>query len=168
MSEITCSVIQDLLPNYAEGLISPETAAVIRDHLETCPDCRRLYEDYQKPVDLPQPDEIKADKKIIRKIWLQSLWYLFWPCLYAVSLKAGWEKQILIAFGIFASVIFAALFEYPAYDIYFDDDKKKEYYVKEGKQLKQGNGNWLVRNLVWLLPIIVPMLVELASRLFAV
>lgn len=63
MSEITCSVIQDLLPNYAEGLISPETAAIIRDHLENCPECRRLYEDCQKPVDLPRPEEIKADKK---------------------------------------------------------------------------------------------------------
>ena len=56
MSEITCSVIQDLLPNYAEGLISPETAAIIRDHLENCPECRSLYEDCQKPVDLPRPE----------------------------------------------------------------------------------------------------------------
>ncbi len=91
-NETSCSIIRDLLPNYAEGLTSPETSAVVKAHLETCHTCRSLYEDYQKPVDIPQSEEIKTDKKLIRKIWYQSMWYLFWPCLYAVFLKAGWEK----------------------------------------------------------------------------
>lgn len=164
-NETSCSIIRDLLPNYAEGLTSPETSAVVKAHLETCHTCRSLYEDYQKPVDIPQSEEIKTDKKLIRKIWYQSMWYLFWPCLYAVFLKAGWEKQALTVFGTFAAVVFTALFTFPAYDIYFDDEKKKEYYSREEKQLKRGNENWFVRNLIWLLPILIPILVEGISQL---
>ena len=62
-------------------------------------------------------------------------------------------------------VVFTALFTFPAYDIYFDDEKKKEYYSREEKQLKRGNGNWFVRNLIWLLPILIPILVEGISQL---
>ena len=46
-NETSCSIIRDLLPNYAEGLTSPETSEVVKAHLETCHTCRSLYEDYQ-------------------------------------------------------------------------------------------------------------------------
>ena len=68
-------------------------------------------------------------------------------------------------FRNFAAVVFTALFTFPAYDIYFDDEKKKEYYSREEKHLKRGNGNWFVRNLIWLLPILIPILVEGISQL---
>ena len=45
------------------------------------------------------------------------------------------------------------------------DEKKKEYYSREEKHLKRGNGNWFVRNLIWLLPILIPILVEGISQL---
>lgn len=44
MKEVICNIVQDLLPNYSEELTSPETSAVIEEHLETCNECRRLYE----------------------------------------------------------------------------------------------------------------------------
>lgn len=34
-----CSVVQDLLPLYVEDMVSADTAAFIRAHIETCPDC---------------------------------------------------------------------------------------------------------------------------------
>ena len=33
-NETSCSIIRDLLPNYAEGLTSPETSEVVKAHLE--------------------------------------------------------------------------------------------------------------------------------------
>lgn len=66
-NETSCSIIRDLLPNYAEGLTSPETSEVVKAHLETCHTCRSLYEDYQKPVDIPQPEEIKTAKSLSGK-----------------------------------------------------------------------------------------------------
>ena len=63
MKEVICNIVQDLLPNYSEELTSPETSAVIEEHLETCNECRRLYEDYRKTVEVAKPEEVKANKK---------------------------------------------------------------------------------------------------------
>ena len=167
MKEVICSVIQDLLPNYSEELTSPETSAVIEEHLETCDTCRQLYEDYRKTVEVAKPEEIKADKRVLRRIWFQSLWYMLWPCFYAVALKGGWENRALIFLATLSGLILAALFRYPAYDMYFDDEKKRDYYKKEAGYLARGEGNWLVRNLTWLLPVIVPLLVGVIPKLIS-
>lgn len=167
MKEVICSIVQDLLPNYSEGLTSKETAAVVEEHLETCEKCRRLYEDYRKPVDVVRPEEVKSNKRILKKIWFQSLWYMFWPCFYAVALKGGWETGALIFMAAFCGILMTALFKYPAYDMYFDDVKKKEYYEKEAGYINRGEGNWLLRNLIWLLPMIVPLLVGAIPRFIA-
>lgn len=37
--ELPCAVVQDLLPNYLEGLTSEETNRAIEAHLAACPDC---------------------------------------------------------------------------------------------------------------------------------
>ena len=42
--EISCAVIADLLPLYAEGLAGEETARAVEAHLAACPDCRAKYE----------------------------------------------------------------------------------------------------------------------------
>ena len=40
MADISCKVIEDLLPLYVDGVVSVETAELIREHLKTCSDCR--------------------------------------------------------------------------------------------------------------------------------
>ena len=45
---IKCSLIRALLPLYDEQAVSPETAQIIRAHLEDCPECR----DYDKQIKL--------------------------------------------------------------------------------------------------------------------
>ncbi len=35
-----CSIVRDLLPLYAENMVSQATAAFVREHLDNCPDCR--------------------------------------------------------------------------------------------------------------------------------
>lgn len=37
-----CNIVKDLMPLYAEGLCSEETAEEIREHLEACPECKKL------------------------------------------------------------------------------------------------------------------------------
>ena len=67
--EMTCSIVQDLLPNYIEKLTSNETNIVIEKHLETCENCKEAYE--QMTVDVGNikkvPDiELKFLKKVKR------------------------------------------------------------------------------------------------------
>jgi predicted anti-sigma-YlaC factor YlaD len=39
---VTCSIVQDLLPNYIEKLTMNETNIFIEKHLETCVSCKEV------------------------------------------------------------------------------------------------------------------------------
>ena len=40
-----CSLIRDLLPLYAEHMISEESVKIIEEHLEQCPSCKKVWEE---------------------------------------------------------------------------------------------------------------------------
>jgi len=42
--EIKCNVIQDLLPLYVDNACSKESAVMVTEHLESCPECKELYD----------------------------------------------------------------------------------------------------------------------------
>ncbi len=64
-----CEVIRDLLPLYDEELCSPESAALVEEHIKTCAACRSLLEDLPQ-TEPPEaiPSEIKPFVKIKRKL----------------------------------------------------------------------------------------------------
>lgn len=69
-----CCVIRDLLPLFAEDLVSDETAQVIRLHLQECPDCRHEYEQMRhdeavrtKTAETPSDSAIKPFRKMMKK-----------------------------------------------------------------------------------------------------
>lgn len=39
-----CEIVQDLLPLYVDGACSESSAAMVKDHLANCPQCKDLYE----------------------------------------------------------------------------------------------------------------------------
>ena len=42
--EIKCNVIKDLLPLYVDNACSKESAVMVTEHLESCPECKELYD----------------------------------------------------------------------------------------------------------------------------
>ncbi len=44
-----CSIIRDLLPLYAENMVSSDTAAFVEEHLKNCEACRQEYERTKEP-----------------------------------------------------------------------------------------------------------------------
>ncbi len=71
-----CAVIRDLLPLYAEDLASEESKALVDEHLESCPNCRRALEELKAPpASVPEPDgaeALRAVKKTIRRRRLRT------------------------------------------------------------------------------------------------
>ena len=51
---ISCKVIQDLLPLYHDGVTSLETNALVEEHLQTCEACQEEFHKLQEAVDLAQ------------------------------------------------------------------------------------------------------------------
>lgn len=42
--KITCDVIQDLMPSYVDGILSEDSQALVKEHMEICRECRKMYE----------------------------------------------------------------------------------------------------------------------------
>ena len=38
-----CNIVQDLLPNYIEGLVSRETSEFVKKHIDECEFCKNKY-----------------------------------------------------------------------------------------------------------------------------
>ena len=41
---ITCDVIQDLMPSYVDGILSEDSQALVKEHIEACKECRKMLE----------------------------------------------------------------------------------------------------------------------------
>ena len=69
--DLPCAVVQDLLPNYLEGLTSEETNRAIEAHLAACPDCaaRKIAMAGEAPVaeTAEQTREVDYLKKVKRR-----------------------------------------------------------------------------------------------------
>lgn len=52
--ENECSIVRDLLPLYAENMVSSGTAAFVEEHLKGCAACREAYAQTQAPKPAPQ------------------------------------------------------------------------------------------------------------------
>ena len=48
-NDLTCEVVQDLLPSYVDHLTSDVTNTAIETHIRECADCRRILSDMQTP-----------------------------------------------------------------------------------------------------------------------
>ena len=66
-----CEVIQDLLPLYIDNICSEESQRMVSEHLESCNECRMLYDNMIQSVkqdsEEPELDSQKAFSAINRK-----------------------------------------------------------------------------------------------------
>lgn len=73
-----CHVVQDLMPNYVDDLVNPDTKKDIEQHLETCESCRALYDQLSAPLagaasdeaDRKELDYLKKVRKRATKKWI--------------------------------------------------------------------------------------------------
>ena len=71
--KLPCSVIQDLLPLYAEDLTSDVSKALVEEHLPECDDCRKMLAELKAPPPALPPEAVPMQqvKKLLRKqLWL--------------------------------------------------------------------------------------------------
>lgn len=89
------TLVNDLLPDYIEGLTSPETNRIIEEHLAKCPSCRETLERMkEKPFVLELDEKVEIDYlKTVRKQNRHRIWITI--CLV-----------LLIVAGCFGTYIF--------------------------------------------------------------
>jgi len=66
-------LVQDLIPNYIDGLTSLETTQYIEEHLTSCEDCKKILEDMKTKIQDENhtnlnDKKVKYAKKVNRKL----------------------------------------------------------------------------------------------------
>lgn len=55
-AKLSCCVVRDLLPSYIEELTEDETARLVKEHLDCCPECRRTEAEMRSRIGIaPAP-----------------------------------------------------------------------------------------------------------------
>ena len=66
-NDLTCAVVRDLLPSYAEGLTAPETNEAVEAHLAGCPDCTAYLAAMRSP-ETEVPPETAWEVDYLKKV----------------------------------------------------------------------------------------------------
>ncbi|PYF08374.1 zf-HC2 domain-containing protein [Ureibacillus chungkukjangi] len=68
MKEIKCTIIQDILPLYIDGVVSQDTTEMVDKHLQDCENCRKEYESMKQELYIPVENK-ESLLKAIKKKW---------------------------------------------------------------------------------------------------
>ena len=64
---MSCEVVRDLLPLYADGLTSEESTRLIRAHTAQCSECSRMLEEMCAPMEPPVSEAVMSCVTAVRK-----------------------------------------------------------------------------------------------------
>ena len=81
---ISCDVIQDLLPLYADGQLSNASKQLIEEHIQHCPVCQATVSAMCSPLELPHPSEDAEYIEALKKQKHKNRKRLFLACLLTV------------------------------------------------------------------------------------
>lgn len=88
-----CSIVRDLLPLYAEDMVSPDTKAFLKEHLSVCEPCRREFSQMQQPeaVSFPMPVTGEAvPLQILNRKWKRKNFAIALLLLLSAVLIGGY------------------------------------------------------------------------------
>lgn len=64
---MNCKIVQDLLPNYIEGLTTKETNKYIEDHLSNCKECSKIFEMMKSEIKNENSTKVETETKYLKK-----------------------------------------------------------------------------------------------------
>lgn len=62
-----CGIVKDLLPLVAEDMASEESVAFVKQHIETCEDCKSAFEEMKTPVEADAAAPLKTVMRAVKK-----------------------------------------------------------------------------------------------------
>ena len=72
MNNISCEIIQDLLPLYCDGVCSEESKQLILVHMQTCGKCREELRVLESPLCVPENNEELEASRAAAKAWKKN------------------------------------------------------------------------------------------------
>ncbi len=118
-----CEIVGDLLPLYVDGVCSEASGDLVREHLDTCPGCRTLYEQMRarggeefikrEKDGVVRRHERKESRRILLYLFLSAA-LLYLPTLLLIVLHSEPEGTFIAIDRWFVLAVFF-LFTVPFY-----------------------------------------------------
>ncbi|MBE6812326.1 MAG: hypothetical protein E7523_05540 [Ruminococcaceae bacterium] len=86
---VTCEIIQDLIPLYADDVCSGSSRAFVQEHLAVCEDCRKVAESGNLPVEIPFLAQKKALRRFRKKMTRKNILIAVLAFLASACVLAG-------------------------------------------------------------------------------
>ena len=107
--KLSCKVIEDMLPMYYDKVCSEDSAALIEEHLKSCPHCSQMLSDLRAGIDIHEQkvDDIKPLKKIQKSYKKMKLGWLIaiicvvilTPIAFIVGAQQGEQKEQVVDYS---------------------------------------------------------------------
>lgn len=81
-----CSIIQDLLPLYAENMVSSDTADFVAEHLKGCEACRKEYEKTKEPQQVQEVSSKAPLLKLRQKMKAKKMQTIALTAVFVIAL----------------------------------------------------------------------------------
>jgi len=74
MSDVKCTIIQDLLPLYVDKVCSDDSAELVKNHLQSCPECKKIYDEMTADLEGELPSPKVDEKKAFQSLHTNLIW----------------------------------------------------------------------------------------------
>ncbi len=84
-----CNIIRDLLPLYAEKMVSLDTAAFVEEHLKDCAACQKELEQLREPQKTPERTDAAPLVKLQKKMRVKKIQTIALTAVFVIALLAS-------------------------------------------------------------------------------
>lgn len=81
-----CNIIRDLLPLYAENMVSSDTSDFVEEHLKNCESCRKEYERTKELQPTPEISDAAPLLKLSRKMKVKKIQTIALTAVFVTAL----------------------------------------------------------------------------------
>ena len=147
--KLSCKVIEDMLPMYYDKVCSEESAALVEEHLKSCPHCSQMLSDLRVGIDIQEQkvDDIKPLKKIqksykkMRLGWLIAILcvLVLAPFAFLIGEHQGEKQEMPVDYTKEEAIAYAN--EFMTCLVNGDYTKAYSYWDIAGEKKDLQNGN---------------------------
>ncbi len=99
-----CNIIRDLLPLYAENMVTSDTADFVEEHLKGCEACRREYAQTKEPQPRQEEPSAAPLRKLSQQLKIRKIQTMALTALFVIAL-------LVSAFAVLDAPIYFPYFE---------------------------------------------------------
>ena len=93
MNKLPCYIVRDMLPQYAEDLLTEDSKKDVEQHLAECEDCSELYRQMTSPEPEFEVDTAEVDPRTMESKRVRGL-YFAGEILNCDAYTGGFNLQI--------------------------------------------------------------------------